>query len=415
MKILLVYQYFLGENESGHTRWNEMVKLWAASGHEITVITGMVNYASGLKQEKYKNKYFVNENYTKNVDVIRCHVSESYNKSFRGRLWGYFSFTFSGSWAVLTRLHKKKYDMVLVSSPPLFVGIIGYIASKFKQIPMVFEVRDLWPESAIDTGIITNKTIIRFAYWVEKFLYKNSSLINVLTPAFEEALLNKKGILREKLIMIPNAADFTMAEALNDFDIVGFRKQLGWEDKFVVLYVGAHGIANNLIQLVNTAEILKDTKVHFVLIGNGMEKESLKIETQKRNLHNVMFLAPVPKSEVFKFILACDAGTSVLKKNDVFKTVYSSKTFDYMACKKPILMAIDGVSKELVEEAKAGLYVEPENPNDFANQIKTYINNPSLPVNQGINGYNYAKKYFDRKVLANNYLRHLNEMLNKLV
>lgn len=285
MQILLIYQYFLGDNESGHTRWNEMVKLWAAEGHNITVITGMVNYTSGLKQEKYKNKYFVKEIYSEGVDVVRCHVSEAYNKSFWGRLWGYFSFTFSGCWAVLTKLGHKKYDLVLVSSPPLFVGIIGVLASKFKRLPMVFEVRDLWPESAVDTGIITNKFIIRFAFWVERYLYKNSRLINVLTPAFQQALETRKGIKPEKLIMIPNAADFTMAEALKDFDVHAFRKQLGWENKFVVLYVGAHGLANNLIQIINTAELLKDTQAHFVLIGNGMEKQSLLEEAGCRG-HN---------------------------------------------------------------------------------------------------------------------------------
>lgn len=409
MRILLVYQYFLGKNESGHTRWNEMVKVWSDNGHEITVIAGMVNYASGLKNKTYKGQYFFKEQYYNNVDVIRCHVSESYNKSLRGRLWGYLSFTLSGSWCVISKL-TKDYDLVLVSSPPLFIGVIGYLASRLKRIPMIFEVRDLWPESAIDTGIVTNKLIIKFAFWVEKFLYKKSKLINVLTPAFKEILINKKNIPINKVIMIPNAADFTIVNGLKSFDPASFRSKIGWDDKFVILYVGAHGLANNLIQLINAAELLKETNAHIVLIGNGMEKKMLKLEAKKRKLINLEFIDPVPKTEVFKYIMSCDVGSSVLKKIDVFKTVYSSKTFDYMACKKPILMAIDGVSRKLVEEANAGVYIEPENPIDFAQKVKMYLDNPNRAIQEGINGFNYAKLNFDRIVLAEKYLIRLEEI-----
>ena len=153
-----------------------------------------------------------------------------------------------------------------------------------------------------------------------------------------------------------------MAESLQKgFDTQTFRKNLGFEDKFVITYVGAHGVANHLIQLIEAAEKLSDTEVVFQLIGSGMQKEMLKEEVKKRHLKNVIFVDPVPKEEVFKYILASDMGASVLKKVDTFKTIYSNKTFDYMSCKIPILLAIDGVSRELVETANCGIYVEPEN------------------------------------------------------
>src|SRR5690606_3203727 len=132
------------------------------------------------------------------VEVLRAHVSESYNKGFLGRLWGYFSFMFSSLYGGLFKL-SGKYDVVLVTSPPLFVGISGYLISRFKRAPMIFEIRDLWPESAIDTGVLTNKTIIKLAYAVERFIYKKSRLINVLTPAFYNTLKDKKGISESKL------------------------------------------------------------------------------------------------------------------------------------------------------------------------------------------------------------------------
>src|SRR5690606_36152828 len=197
------------------------------------------------------------------VEVFRCNVSESYNKSFLGRLWAYFSFVFSGTYAGLFKV-TGKYDVILVTSPPLFVGIIAYILSVFKRTPFVFEVRDLWPESAIDTGIITNRYIIKFAYWFERFVYKRAALINVLTPAFYRTLVEKKQVSPNKLIEIPNAADFAMADDLiSSMDVERFRAQQGWDDRFVITYVGAHGVANGLHQIVDTAKLLEETNVLF--------------------------------------------------------------------------------------------------------------------------------------------------------
>ncbi|MFV0230402.1 glycosyltransferase family 4 protein [Empedobacter falsenii] len=412
MKILLLHQYFLEDDDPGGSRWNEMTKTWTDQGHEVTVIAGMM-HANGLeKRAEYKGKYFVKKKQDK-VNIQRTHVSESYNNGFIGRLWGYFSFMFSSLWAGLFKV-KGEYDVVIVTSPPLFVGISGYLISFFKRIPMVFEIRDLWPESAIDTGVLTNKWIIKLAYSVEKFLYKKAKLINVLTPAFYNTLRDKKGINESKLIMIPNAADFSLSEEiLNNFDRDSFRKQNDLEDYFVITYVGAHGVANYLDQILDAGEKLKDTNVLFLLIGQGMEKARLVEKAKQMNLSNVRFLDSVPKKEVFKYIIASDMGASVLKNVDTFKTVYSNKTFDYFSCKKPILMAIDGVSRELVEDAKAGTFIEPENINEYDRIIRTYLKNKDRLLIEGNNGYLYAKENFDRDVLADKYLKAIIKLIQK--
>jgi glycosyltransferase involved in cell wall biosynthesis len=413
LKILLIHQYYLGQNEAGGSRWNEITRMWAEQGHEITVLAGMVHYAKGLKDERYKGKFFFEETPHPQIRVIRSHVSEAYNRNFLGRLWAYFSFAFSCTLAGFFKA-RNSYDIIVATSPPLFIGIPTYVISLFKRVPYLFEIRDLWPESAIDTGVLKNKTIIKFAYWFEDFIYKKAAKINVLTPAFRQTLIDKKGVEPSKISFIPNAADFSLSEELlRDFDSKAFRKSLNLEDKFVITYVGAHGVANHLIQVVETAEILKDTPVHFLMIGDGMQRQELIEEVQKRGLSNIDFIASVPKREVFKYILASDMGTSVLKKVDTFKTVYSNKTFDYMSCQKPILMAIDGVSRELVEEAQAGIFVEPENPADFAEKIRTYINNSERIQQEGINGYNFAKLNFDREALAKQYIQVLQELSNK--
>lgn len=417
MRILLIHQYFLEKNDGGGSRFNEMTRIWSEQGHHITVIAGMVHYATGKKADKYKGKWtHVEKDFYSGVDAIRTHVSESYNKSFAGRLWAYLSFVFSSIWAGLFKA-KGNFEVILVTSPPLFVCITALVLSKLKRTPFVFEVRDLWPESAIDSGIITNKYIIRFSYWFEKYMYRKARLINVLTPAFRKNLIKKKHIPEEKIIFIPNAADFSLSdELLNNFDAKAFRSQLGFANKFVITYVGAHGVANHLIQLIEAAEQLQDTNLVIQLIGDGMQKKMLMQEVQNRKINNVIFVDSVPKKEVFKYILASNMGASVLKKTDTYKTIYSNKTFDYMACKKPVLLLIDGVSRELIEKANCGIYAEPENIQDIVSKIRFVINECDTVKlkTKGENGYRYAKKNFDRTILSKKYISLIEKNLKNI-
>ncbi|MEQ5791402.1 glycosyltransferase family 4 protein [Muricauda sp. NFXS6] len=412
MKILLIHQYFLGKNSGGGARFNEMTKIWAKEGHDITVIAGMLERSKKV-DPRYKGKlFYVEKEFEKNTDVYRCHVSELYDVNFLGRLWAYFSFVFSSTWAGLF-LVKGKYDALVVTSPPLFVGITAYILSKLKRIPLIFEVRDLWPESAVDTGVISNPALIKFSYKFEAFIYRNAKLINVLTPAFREALI-EKGIPKEKIIYIPNAADFSLAEKVaQNFNPETFRKEEGIDDKFVITYIGAHGIANHLIQLIDAAEKLTDTNVLIQLIGVGPTKDYLIEEVKKRKLNNVRFVGFVDKEKAFKYILASNLGTAVLKKVDTFKTIYSNKTFDYMSCKKPILLAIDGVSRKLIEDAQCGVFAQPENADDIAEKIRGYLSGEYNMAEQGLNGYNHAKEHFDRSKLALSYLNEIEKIAHK--
>lgn len=413
MRILLIHQYYLEKEDSGGSRFNEMTRMWALAGHEITVVAGMMHANASRKYPRYQGKFFFEEQFLPGIKVHRCHVSESYNRNFAGRLWGYFSFVFFSLITALFRVNGR-FDLVLVTSPPLFVGITGLVVSKLRGIPLVFEVRDLWPESAIDAGVLTNSFLIRLAFWFEKTLYKNASLINVLTPAFQQTLINKKGIAPEKISMIPNAADFELSEhLLTRVNKAEFRESLGWTGRFVVVYVGAHGVANQLEQILETAVLMKNTRLLFVLIGDGMRKAHLREMAAQLNLPNVVFLDSVNKEKVYEYIIAADAGCSVLKKADTFKTIYSNKTFDYMGCQTPILMAIDGISRKLVEEAEAGLYVEPENPADFAEKLNWMMEHPEEGRKMGMNGFYYAKSHMHRSVLAEKYLDRLKGILKK--
>jgi glycosyltransferase involved in cell wall biosynthesis len=416
LNILLIHQYFLEDGDGGGSRWNEMARLWTAEGHSITVLAGMVHYGSGLKAARYKGKFVFTDKKSEQLVVIRSHVSEAYNVSFAGRLWAYFSFVFSSLYTGIFKA-RGNYDVIIVTSPPLFVGITAYILSVLKQIPMVFEIRDLWPESAIDTGVLKNRWIIKMAYAFEAFIYRKAKLINVLTPAFRNVLTAQKNVPEDKVVMIPNAADFALSEELHQtFDVEAFREEHDLENRFVITYVGAHGVANHLIQAVEAAEILhkEHPEVLFLMIGEGMEKEMLINEVEKRGIgRSIRFIDAVPKKEVFKFILASDAGASILKKVDTFKTVYSNKTFDYMSCKKPIFMLIDGVSRELIETSNCGIYIEPEDSILFAKTIEKYLEHRENLKQMGENGYKYAHLHFDRQLLAEKYISTIENVIEK--
>ena len=390
-----------------------MTKVWEKAGHEITVLAGMVHYNTGKKSNRYIGKYTFEDQFSPKIKIWRSHVSEAYNINFIGRLWAYFSFVFSSIYTGLFKV-KEKHDVILVTSPPLFVGISAFIISKFKRIPMIFEVRDLWPESAIGANLLKNRFLIKLAYWFEGFIYKKSKLINVLTPAFRKNLITEKAVSTDKIIFIPNAADFIISDKLfsKGFDIDAFKKAQSLEGKTIITYVGAHGVANHLIQVIDTAELIQEKlpTVLFLLIGDGMQKEMLINEVKSRSLNNVRFMDPVPKKEIFKYILASDFGASILKKAEVFKTIYSNKTFDYMSCKKPIFLLIDGVSRTLVEKAKCGIYVEPENSKEWSLKIELMLQKSQHDLSQmGESGYQFAKKHFDRNILAEQYIQQIEE------
>ncbi|PCJ67857.1 MAG: glycosyltransferase WbuB [Bacteroidetes bacterium] len=412
MNILLIHQYFLEEGDFGGSRFNEMTKVWTSQGHEVTVLAGMMHANGSEKRPEYKWKYVVEKEQGK-IKVFRCHVAESYNKNFIGRVFGYLTFMFSCLYAGLFKA-KGNYDKILVTSPPLFIGLSGVLISKIKRIPLVFEIRDLWPESAIDSGVLKNSMLIRLAYWAERYIYKKASLINVLTPAFRDKLIDSKDISPEKIIYIPNACDFSLSDKiLANNTKEELKAKMGWEGKRVFTYVGAHGIANHLIQILDAMEQIDDEKIIFNLIGSGMEKQRLQEIAQKKNIKNVIFIDPVAKDEVFKYIIASDFGASVLKKVDTFKTIYSNKTFDYMSCKTPVLLLIDGISRELINDAKCGRYVEPENTEQIVSMILDLASLDETEVRQmGDNGYQYALQHFDRQKLAYEYSELLEEKAN---
>ncbi len=411
MKILLIHQYYMKDmNVPGGARWNEMTKVWAQQGHTITVIASMYCNATGRKHPEYKGKVVKCEKLDDGLEVIRVHTSERYDKSIIWRAWAYFTFVFFGFFGALC-FAKGKYDIVLATSPPLTVGPLGIILRFFKRSKFVFEIRDLWPDGAINTGVVKNPMVIKLMFFMERISYNKANAINALTPAFKEILIKQKNISPEKIWMIPNAADLNIIKpGPIDSEI---RQKHGWGDKFVGLYIGAHGKMNHLWQLIEAAKILRDDPEYLIAcVGGGMERNSLIEKANNEGLTNIQFLPAVSKMEVAKYINSCDVSLIVLKKADIMKTVYPNKMFDAMSAEKPIILAIGGVSKKLVvEDAKSGIYVEPENADDIVEKMRYYKEHPGIAKQHGQNGYKFVCDNFDRHKLAERYAELLKTLL----
>lgn len=410
MHILLIHQYFLADGEGGGARWNETTRIWKKMGHEVTVFTGNHHYLRTQKQRHAKNTYEKRVN-SDGITVVTCPVYISAGKTFlMQRLLEYLSFSMTVICYGLFRWRQKP-DIIIATSPPLTVTFAALFLSWWKKCPYVSEVRDLWPESAIDMKVLSDPRLIYLAYQLESIFYRQAKLIVVLTPAFKNFLIDRKKVPEEKIIYVPNSVDFSLAETVNQNTAdTALRNSLNLQGKFVIVYVGAHGRANGLETLLAVAERIKELPVVFLLIGDGDCKAHLIEQTSQSGLNNIQFLDLMPKEEVLKYIWLSDMGLTILQNNPTFKTIYSNKTFDYFSCRKPVLMAVDGVSKALIEQADAGVYIDSENMDAWFSTIMFYIQHPETAKRQGENGYRFAKKHFDRVYWAEVYLDRIEKL-----
>lgn len=402
--ILLIHQFYLPAGAAGGSRWNETAERWVTEGYRVTVIAGMVDYMTGRKFAHCRNRFFVEETPLSGLRVIRTHVSERYNQGWFGRFWGYVTFLLSGGWAALFRA-RDHYDVVIVTSPPLLIGLLGVAIAKQRRLPLVLEIRDLWPDVPVQLGVLTNPVLIRLAYWLEGFLYRQAQHIVLLTEGYRAVLLRSKNVERTRMSVIPNAADLTLTdEVALTFDRALFRRRHRMSEGLWVVYAGAHGLVNRLQTVLEAADQLRHAHVRFLLIGDGREKKHLQAVADCCELTNVRFMDTLPKTKLIPFLLAADIGLTTAPNLPVFRTVLTNKLFDYFACRLPVLTMLDGESRLLIETANAGIYVEPENADALVNAVLRYAEAPELARQHGENGYRYAQQYADRDVLARRYL-----------
>jgi glycosyltransferase involved in cell wall biosynthesis len=273
----------------------------------------------------------------------------------------------------------------------------------------LLEVRDLWPEFAVDMKVLTNPIIIGLARWLEMFLYRRATHILVNSPAYKKYIL-EKGIPEKKVTFIPYGTDVDMFNPNIDGGAV--RKQLGLDDKFTVVYAGALGAANDIYTVLRAADRLRDEpRICFVFFGDGKERVHIEQEARNRNLSNVIFAGVHPKKEMPLVLASSDVCLAILQNIQMFRTTYPNKVFDYMAAGRATVLVIDGVIREVIETSNGGVFVQPGDDEQLAKTILDLSRDPQRVRQMGIDARNYLVKNLDRRDRLDETLRFLQSVV----
>jgi glycosyltransferase involved in cell wall biosynthesis len=405
MHILLIHQAFAALDEAGGTRHHELARHLVEKGHRVTIIASPVSYLTGKTRQK-RIRWVEKQEPEMGIVILRTYTYSALHKSFVHRIISFLSFMVS---SFLVGMSVMQVDLIWGTSPPIFQGFTAWLVARLKRIPFLFEVRDLWPAFAIAVGVLRNPALVRASLWLERFLYQHADRVMVNSPGFIEHV-RRRGARRVELV--PNGAAPEMFQSNSNGSV--FRSQNHIEKQFLVLYAGAHGMSNDLGIVLQAASLLREqNNILFLLVGDGKEKNSLQAQAVSMDLHNVRFLPPVPKDQIGEVLAAADAGIAILKPLELYKTTYPNKVFDYMAASRPVILAIDGVIREVVERANAGLAVPPGDPHALAQAVKQLAENPEKSREMGLSGRKYLETHFNRQDLAEMLARLLTEMRGK--
>jgi glycosyltransferase involved in cell wall biosynthesis len=409
MRVLFISQYFPPEVGAPSARVSEMAKEWVRLGHEVTVLTAFPSHPYGVKRPEDRGVAFRREQW-EGVEVLRCWHWAVPNKGNLKRMLMYFTFMKSASFFGVIKA--KRPDVVVATSPQLLVGLAGWFLAFWYRVPFVFEVRDLWPESVVAVDAMRENLIVKMLKKLAAFLYATSKVIVTVGEGYRRKIIELYHVQPTKIFVLPNgfdAATFKPGRRLN-----AARTKWGWGNKKVVLYLGTHGMAHGLQNVLEAARLLRNRKdVLFVFVGEGADKEHLKNTAEKWRLKNVQFIDQQPKDQVTQLYAACDLGLVHLRNTPLFQEVLPSKIFEYLAMERPVLVAVGGEARKLVEIAGAGVYVPPENPKALAVAVQKLLLHPASLALMGRKGRLYVQKYYDRKRLATRYIDFLSTLVQK--
>ncbi len=400
MKILLINQSFVSPDEPGHTRHFEMAKFLRSHGHELVIVASDMNYQTGKRTVQTRG-LFVEQNID-GVRVLRAYSYPSLHRSFVWRVVSFISFMFSSVWAAL---HVKDVDLVMGTTPPIFQAVSAWIVSLIRRKPFLLEVRDLWPEFGVSMGVLKNPVVIALARGLENFLYARAAHILVNSPAYRTYML-AKGVSEKKVTFIPYGTDVDMFNP--GVDGSSIRKRLGVDDKFVVLYAGAMGQANDIYTVLRAADRLRDaSKIRFVFFGDGKERDRIEEEAKKMRLDNVIFAGVYPKKQMPAVVASSNLCLAILQDVPMFRTTYPNKVFDYMSAARPTVLVIDGVIREVIEASNGGVFVTPGNDELLAKTIFELSNDPQRMKQLGENARAYLVQNLSRREKMDETLQFL--------
>jgi glycosyltransferase involved in cell wall biosynthesis len=401
MHVLLIHQAFALPDEAGGTRHFELGSRIVNEGHEFTVVASNISYLTASRHKKIQADETV-----AGVRVLRAFTYRA-RKSFIGRFFCFLSFAATSVWKAL---RVRNVDLVMGTSPPIFQAASAWLVATLRRRPLLLEIRDLWPEFIIDMGKLKNPLAIRLSRSLERFLYRQAAHLLVNSPAYVDYLISK-GVAPEKITLIANGVDPAMFDPTTRGN--GLRSQLGVDEKFVIVYAGAVSMANNLGVLIDAAKELEtDSRIYFLIVGDGNERKQLEALVAGRNLKNITFTGAKPKQEMGNYLASADACVAILQNIPMFRMTYPNKVFDYLAAGRPVLLAIDGVIREVVEKAEAGIFVPPGDVTRLVGAIRYLLEHPDERAAMSARGRTFVENHFNRNEQSKQFIS-LIEMLGK--
>jgi len=389
----------------------ELSRHWARMGHDVTVLTGFPNHPTGVVPEEWRSRlhrlYYRGD--VDGVHVVRTWLWPLPNRKAHERIRNYVSFWAS---AAISGLGLQKPDVVIATSPQLLCALAGWWVAFWKRVPFVFEVRDLWPESLAAVGVGSENTLLhRMLGVIAGFLYRRADRIVVVTPAFQQHLMRYWNVPPPKISIVENGVETDLFRL--DPGTAEIRKQLNLEGRFLICYIGTIGNAHGLETLITAAEKLQTSlpNATFLLIGEGAEKQRIMEFAAARALNNVQFLGQQPRERIPAYVSTADLCLVMLKKTELFKTVIPTKLLEYMACERPVVVAVDGQARQIVEEAEAGVFVEPENSDALVDAILDLAADPQRCRSMGMRAREYIISKLSRARTAQTYVAVLDQVI----
>ena len=403
LKILYISQYYPPEMGAPSARVSELSRHWVQSGHHVTVLTGFPNHPDGVIRPQYRRHFrrmFFRE-IVDEVNIVRSWLLPFPNRKPYERMLNYGSFCVS---AAAAGSFLEQPDVVIATSPQLLVGLSGWWVAKLKRVPFILEVRDLWPESLAAVGVGTPYSALqRVLGRIASFLYRKADHIVVVTPAFREHLISVWHIPPQKISVVQNGVETKLFSPRNS---VTLRRSHNAEQKFVVSYIGTLGLAHGLETMISAAEVLQGTApdVLFMLVGEGADRERILAIAESKHLRNLRVVGQQPREKIPEYISASDACLVLLKKSGVFETVIPTKMLEFMSCARPVILGVNGQAREILNCARGGIYVEPENPAALCEAILKLQRQDHLRESMGRNGREYIVRNLSRESTAVDYL-----------
>lgn len=388
---LLIHQAFTTPSDAGGTRHYELAQRVIANGDRFSVVASDFGY---LSAKRTAGSLTGREEVVDGIHVLRVATSRSMHRGIAGQLLSFLTFASS---SLIAGLRVKDVDVVLATTPPIFQAVTAWLVAVIHRRPLILEIRDLWPEFIIDMGKLRNPLVIALARRLERFLYDHADGFIVNSPAYV-GYLEGKGVEGRKITLIPNGVSPEMfAGDPIDAGTRDVKARYGLSDKFVVMYAGAMGPANDLDVLLDAAEQLRDDEnIHVVLVGDGKARKQLEASARTRALSNVTFVGPRSKTEMRAFLDAANVCVATLQNIAMFRMTYPNKVFDYLAAGRPVVLAIDGVIREVVERAEGGVFVQPGDAHALADAIRRLASDTDRCQEMGARGRAYVRQHFNR-------------------